>query len=63
MYLTRDEVLGTERHLRLGDIEPNLRLRRKRPTAQAVAVVVEELLAEELLRLVELRRVARTQTP
>ena len=58
--LTKSSLL--ERHLRLGDVLVELAVEAEAAdAAEAVALRVEELLVEELLRLVELRRVARAQ--
>ena len=71
----REEVLGTDVLDRLGRELPELAAlavllvvlelavdAEAADAAEAVAVLVEELLGEQRLRLVDLRRVARTQT-
>ena len=59
----REEVLGADVHGRLlGDFHVELPVDAEAADlAQAVAVLVEELLVEELLGLVHLRRVARPE--
>jgi hypothetical protein len=59
-----DDVFGLQRLLGLGDVEAELAVQAEAAdAAEAVARRVEELLAEELLRLVEVRRIARAQAP
>ena len=54
-----DQVLGPERHLRLGDVLVELAVDAEpADAAQAVAVLVVELLVEQRGRLLQLRRVA-----
>ena len=57
-----DEVLGPERHFVLGDLQAELAVDAEAAhAAQPVAVRVGELLVEEGLGLLQLRRVARPQ--
>src|SRR5690606_9970013 len=57
-----DDVVGVERLLGLGDVEVELPIDPEAAdAAETILRLVEELLGEELLRLVELRRVARTE--
>jgi hypothetical protein len=56
------EILARDEHLVLGHVQIELPVDAEATDlAEAVAVLVEELLDEELLGLLDLRRVARTQ--
>src|SRR5205085_5249866 len=57
-----DQVLASQGHHRLGDVLVELAVdAEEADAAEAVAVLVEELLVEERRRFVELRRVAGPQ--
>ena len=57
-----DQVLGPQRHLVLGDVQPELAVDAEAAhPAQPVAVGVVELLVEQGLGLFQLRRIARPQ--